>query len=247
MTDTDLLAAVDDVERCGGDSSQLDAVLDALAHPHKQVQRRAAKALSHHRDLRPRIVQRLAMGDDRARWGAAYALSLFPEPAVEAVAALLTTLASKDGDVRWAARDILMHLPDTADLASHLLALASKGNAEQRKMAAYSLRDLAIAAPATQEAALCLLRDEQPAVRLAALSCLAKVAIDRSQVATAIAAHLSDTDAGVARAAAAALGTLGVANEAIRAALGAVVDSADLSLGRAARNALQRLAYEAST
>jgi len=219
----------------------LAPLLSCLGHSSKGVQRRAAQVLSALPGARSILVGALAADTARGRWGAAYALSLDETAPLEAVDVLVEALGSDDGDVRWAARDILLRSQSTIDLVELFVTTARHGSPAQRKMAAYSLRDLHDLPPLVTEVALELLADSNPGVRIAALACVRTVVPDKERAAVAAARLLVDADAGVCRAAAATLGSIGHANETLRRMLETASRVADLSLQRAAQGALRKL------
>ncbi len=220
---------------------QLDALLACLGHSRKLVQRRAAHILAGLPGRRADLLAILASKQARQRWGAAYALSLCEAPALEATAVLFECLGSSDGDVRWAARDILLRLQAALDLAPLLLEVAHSGSPAQRKMAAYCLRDLATRASGGEAAMLRLLHDPDSGVRIAAMACLERIATDRAATADAVARLVHDDEPGVRRAAAATLGSIGEATTAALAALDEASRDSDPSLRRAAEGARRKL------
>ena len=189
-------------------------------------------------DVAPLLEQGLADGSARRRWGAAYACSVMGATSPACLPILLEALGSDDGDVRWAAATIIRSLPVHPDIVSELRALAQARSPLQRKMALYCLRDLSAQASGLDDELLAALRDDEPAVRLAALSTVTVLAQDRQAAARAVMGRLDDADAGVRRAAAAALGRLGPAEPAIIEALQRARDGADPALTRAAARAL---------
>jgi len=242
----DRLAAIAALTAQGSaDPEELAALVECLAHPAKAVARRAAEAcgvLSRRGvGVRDVLLRHLTAPDMRRRWGAAFALSMLGEPPPESAAALLEALGCDDGDIRWAAADILRRLQGRPDLLDRLCALLREGNAAQRKMAAYCLRDLDARRDVVAPALSAALDDSEPAVRLAAMSALARLCVDRAAAARRIALRLSDVDAGVQRAAAATLGQLGERSEPVLAALRAAAGSSDTSLQRAANRSLRIL------
>src|SRR6185369_11482334 len=104
-----------------------------------------------------------------------------PPPAI--VPVLLDTLGAEDGDLRWAATAILLGLSDRAATVAGLRGLLDAGNAAQRKMALYCLRDLGIRSPDAEAAAIRALADVDQGVRLAAMAALARLALDRGAAA----------------------------------------------------------------
>src|SRR5947199_72684 len=111
----------------------------------------------------------------------------------------------------------------------------------QRKMALYCIRDLGAPSTDAEGVAAAALGDPDVGVRLAALSTLPAVAVDRVTASRRLLSLLEDPDGGVRRAAAVALGELGTNSEEVVAALRAAAASEDASLKRAAERALRRL------
>ena len=238
-----LLARLDAIAANGrADAADLALLLDALGAPTKAEQRRAAEVLAAvaraGQDVAPLLEQGLADGSARRRWGAAYACSVMGATSPACLPILLEALGSDDGDVRWAAATIIRSLPGYQDVVPELRALVHALCPLQRKMALYCLRDLSAQASGLDDELLAALRDDEPAVRLAALSTVTVLAQDRQAAARAVMGRLDDADAGVRRAAAAALGRLGPAEPAIIEALQRARDGADPALTRAAASAL---------
>jgi HEAT repeat protein len=226
-------------------AEELAALADCLGHQRKAVQRPAAEAFAALRtrgvDVDPVLWAALAAAEPRRRWGAAFALSLLGDPPVQTLPVVLDTLGSDDGDLRWAAEKILLRMPDRAGVAAALGELVSTGNAAQRKMALYGLRDLAARTPAVEAATLAALEDADTGVRQAAVACLAHLAVDRARAAARLVAVLDDPDARLRRGAAAALGTLGERSAPVLAALRGAAAGADAGLKRAAARSLRLL------
>jgi HEAT repeat protein len=237
-----LAAMADVVAQGGADAATLDALAACLGDTRKIIQRRAAETFAALGASAGDMLLQLLQSDVvRQRWGAAYALSLLGVAPPVALPALVEALASDDGDVRWAAGNILARMRGQTAVVDALRELLASGTAAQRKMAAYCLRDLDVRAPDTERALLAALHDADTNVRLAAISCLARLAIDRGVVGQCLTELLSDPDVSVQRVAAAALGLLGERAPAVLTALQAARTSADASLQRAAERSLRLL------
>ncbi len=225
--------------------AELDALADCLGHARKVVQRRAAEtfaALAARGVAVGAVLDRaLGAAELRARWGAAYALALAGDPPPAVVPVLIEALGVDDGDVRWAAADVLRGLPTRAALVPRLCTLVTVGNPAQRKMALYCLRDLDARTAAVEVAVTGGLADPEPNVRLAAMASLARLALDRAGAAVRLTGALAGETETLRRAAAAALGALGVRDAAVVAALRAAAASPDAALRRAATRALAQL------
>jgi len=198
-------------------TEELAALADCLGHARKAVQRPAAEAFA-------------VLGE---RGVAVPPQALLP--------VLVETLGVDDGDLRWAAATVLVGFQNHGEVIGVLRGLLQAGNAAQRKMALYCLRDLDVRAPDLDEALVRLLDDEDRDVQLAAISSLARLATDRAGAAARLMRALDARDPRLRRAAAAGLGTLGERSESVRAALDRATASPDASLARAAVGALRQL------
>ncbi|HVA41469.1 MAG TPA: HEAT repeat domain-containing protein [Candidatus Binataceae bacterium] len=221
----------------------------------KAVSRRAAEAAAlaaaHDPRIAPAIRAMLEESTPRARFGAAYALGLIggAEFDLRAADALYEALGEADGDVRWAAHELILRLgrEHPLQVRAGLLALARDGredNGDARKMALYCLRDLGPESRAVLDAARAASTAADMHVRLASLAILARLPAYRGEAA-AIAIRMLETDPkpGVRRAAAAALGLIGESSPRILEVLGRAADrETDSGLARAAGAALKRLA-----
>ena len=240
------VAAMAELGRGAAGAAELDALARCLGHDRKLVQRRAAEAFAalDRRGTPVRAVLAAALRSTaaRQRWGAAYALSLLGAPPRETLPVLLEALGEDDGDMRWAAARIVVRMRDEPGLVGMLVELAVRGRGSQRKMALYCIRDLEVVSTDTERVAAAALGDPEVGVRLAALSTLPAVAVNRVTAARRLLSLLDDPDGGVRRAAAVALGELGTGSEEVVAALNAAAASEDASLTRAAQRALRLLA-----
>jgi HEAT repeat protein len=227
------------------DADAFDALAECLGHPRKAVQRPAADAFAALAGRGTPVHERLARiveeGSPRQRWGAVYALARIGPLPPAAVPVLLEALGSDDGDMRWATAEMLLRLPEQAALVVRLRELIAAGNAAQRKMALYCLRDLGARTPEVEAAVLDALADEDRDVRLAAVTTLARLARVREVAAERLLVLLARDDVRVRRAVAAALGTLGEAAPRVLAALHSAAEGDDAALRRAAEGALRAL------
>lgn len=252
--DSDRIAALTSIIGRGGEPlprETLEAITICLAADSKTIRRRAADALAAaaRRDssIVAMIRSRLNSDDRRIRFGSAYALGAIEGAlGLDAAPALCEALGDSDGDVRWAAAELVVRLghQDSARLREDLLELLGGGNPAARKMALYCIRDLKLSGDDVLAAASASTRDADAHVRLAALALLASSFAGRQEAVAQMLERLeADRDAGVRRAAAIALGSSRGSSEQVAAALrSATQQSADESLARAARSALDRIA-----
>ena len=188
------------------DAAELTALCECLDDPHKLVQRRAAEAFAAlaRRGVPVEPHLRVALAARRScavRWGAVYALSLIGPLPRAALPTLLEVIGLDDGDLRWAAADLLEQLA-ARERPAVVAGLLGRGGrpGPQRKMALYCLRDLGVAE--AFDAALAALADAHVETRLAALAVVAAVHPDPIVAAERIAALIDDGDPRLQRAAA---------------------------------------------
>lgn len=227
------------------DAEDLQALVDCLAFPSKSVQRPAAEAcaalLAAGAPLRPLLVGALSRGDERLRWGAAYALGRAEDDPREALPAALAAFGSGDGDVRWAAAELVRRLArHHPEVVRDLVAAAAEEPAERRKMALYCLRDLQASDAEARGAAARALGDADEGVVLAALAAAARIAPADDAVVAAAMDLLASANPRLQRAAASALAHIGAGRADVDAALRRASLADDTSLRRAAEGALRR-------
>jgi HEAT repeat protein len=232
-----------------GDSA-VEALIENLSSPSKTVQRYAADALAAagavNLAVAARLIDLLDGPQPRARWVAAYALSLIDGALdLRACAPLLEAFANPDGDVRWAALELIVKLGRRypGPIRDRLLAIQNCTDPNSRKMSLYALRDLGLRDPVVMAAvcAACAHADSQ--VRLAALSFI-RAAGGGAAVDAVLTCLESDPEAGVRRAAAFALGYLGDHSQRVLGALHRANAADDAALRKAASQTLARLKEE---
>ncbi len=222
------------------DDAVCTALIGLLGAREKETSRRAAGALARaasNPDHRARIEAVLDDADPRRRWGAAFALARAHVLTEAVVRAAIDALASADGDVRWAALEIVCKaVRENPDLVRLLRQALGSAEPAQRKMALYALRDLG---RAEHDEVLEALRDEDRGVRLAALSTLGRLAnADRAVAQRILDVVSDDPDPGVRRAAAATVARMRGAGAAIGERLrDLAARSGDADLARAAGGA----------
>jgi HEAT repeat protein len=247
------LLRLKDAPRQAFEEDVLDALVENLSSASKAVQRHAAGAIAAAGIDDSAVVERLTAlldaPDAAARWAAAYALGLIDGALdLRACAPLLDALGNSDGDLRWAALELVVKLGrrHPGPIRDRLLALQERADANSRKMSLYALRDLGIFDPVALAAVrkACISADTQ--VRLAALSFLKHAAnADPEAVDIALTCLKSDPDQGVRRAAAFTLGYLDDRSDRVVAALREAANAThDAAMRKAARQTLARLKEE---
>jgi HEAT repeat protein len=225
----------------------LHGLLHCLGHSRKTVQRGAAAQLVRFARVQPEVVptlsQKLADPDPRVRWTAAFTLSHIDLPTPSPLPVLIENLGHDESDLRWAAATAILRLATQhSQVIEEMQQLARAGNAVQRRMALYCLRDLAHTGPGAQAVYVTSLGDSDPMVRLAGLSCLGKLKLGAPEArATLLRLLETDPDLGIRRATAVALGQLGDSAPAVIEALTRAARSDDAALRKAAAGALGRL------
>jgi len=198
-----------------------------------------------------RLLQLLAGPHQRARWGAAYTLSLLDGTLdLRCLPAILEALHTGDGDVRWAAAGLMARLAKLypVEVQNSLLELLGEQDANARKMALYCLRELDAAPSAliTPLRAACAALDSQ--VRIAALALLKHLlANGKAQAQQAALADIAlqvfqhDPNAGVRRAAAHVLASISHPPASVQDTLARAAEaSEDPALRKIALRAIER-------
>jgi HEAT repeat protein len=250
LASPDIRVRLSVLERLAAEREPIDAplalaVVECLGVGTKTLQRRAADVLRRTSEAaRPAVLGALRAAvtapEASRRWGATYALGQLDilEPAL--VPTLLEALGDRDGDRRWAAAALMVGC-GTRHPTEVVPALRNALRApvpELRKMALYVLRDLAIDVPGLTAEMLAATRDDDIAVRLAALAALTRLAAPPSGACDeALRLARDDPNPGVRRAAVSALGKLGRGVPAAEVVIRAALDSADPALRRAAEAA----------
>ncbi len=241
-------------DRSASDAAVVEKLMRELGDARKTVQRRAIDELvaiagSGNPVVTEKLRGSIASADRRVRWAGAYALCQIGAGAfaIDCADALCEAMSDDDGDIRWAATDLMVRLgrENLPEISARLLKLAADPAScrNARKMALYCIRDLDIAGPELLAAVERAVHDSDVHVRLAALAVLSRLRDAPEAAARIMLGCLkSDPDAGVRRAAASALGNIqSVTADAMTALISAAADRSDESLARAARGALNRL------
>ena len=220
-------------------------LLDLLGHSSRRVVRLACDALIRLGGgdaLDQDLAERLGADDREHRWAAAFVLierGVRGSRALETV--VIETLASDDRDTRWAAAQAACDLAGRDPRFVDRLRLAARAaGATARKMVLHCLRR---SATGSESDFVAYLRDEDVAVRLAALAGLAAAPACSEAAIAAVADRLScDQDIGVRCTAAFTLGRVGRGSDSARTALVRAREAdRDPRLRRVAAESLRRL------
>jgi HEAT repeat protein len=184
------------------------------------------------------------MGDPQVKnpWAFAYVLAHLPQPSRAVVQRLLDNLDHDDADIRWAMGLRLVRLAGTDEgITRELLRRCTIGNALQRRMALYCLRDLNLQDAASAQVFFAALRDPDPLVRIAAAAGLKRRNLDSPGKDALLAVFLEDPDNRVKSVAAVTLAQIGAPSERFLRALNLAESSDDEQTKRAVKAALSLL------
>jgi HEAT repeat protein len=174
------------------------------------------------------------------RWPAAYILAHLPHPSQRVFNVLIDALDHPDADIRWAVMLLLVRLAKSdGEIIRLLFELRKTGTPTQRRMALYCIRDLDLTEAASLQALLDSLRDDDPTVRVAAVTSLKrKMGIDSGGRKMLYDIFVNDPDLRVRNAAAVTLAQLGSPSEEFLAALKMAEASEHVQLKKAAKAAI---------
>ena len=229
------------------DDGQIANLIAALDHPDKPTIRAAVDALialaPASTDLQKLLDQRLTEDGHKNYWPVAYILGHLCPPSRECIGRLIDALDHREPDIRWAIALLLTRIAKSESaVVALLIELNDTGTANQRRMAIYCLRDLALDDPDSLAALVKSLRDLDPTVRVAAVTSLKS----RADVAAAtrealLQTYLNDEDLRVRNAAAVTLASFGSPAEEFVQALSAASKSSNAQAKKAAEAALKLL------
>lgn len=197
------------------DDQRIAALIADLEHHDKPTIRAAVDALirlaTNSPSLCEKLNQRLSAGGHQNYWPVAYILGNLPQPSRDAQSALLGALDHRDPDIRWAIALLLVRMAkEKPELINSLIHLSAAGSCNQKRMALYSIRDLALSDLASLTALLTALHDAEPTVRVAAAICLKRrYDVDDAGRDLLLRVYLNDMELKVRHAVAITLASLG--------------------------------------
>lgn len=226
------------------DPREIADLIARLDHPDKPTIRAAVDKLialaTTSAKLRDALDRRLNEPDHRNYWPVAYVLGHLAHPSAVVVRTLLAALDHREPDIRWANGLLLVRIAKEEPAAIPLLIeLCQTGSANQKRMALYGLRDLALNDSQSRAAMLTALEDQEPTVRVAAATSLKeRTDVDDTVRQKLLAAYLNDKDDRVKNVVAIILASLGSPDEGFIGALreaslsgnGPIKKSADAAL-----------------
>jgi len=201
------------------ETDRLAALIADLDHSDKPTIRAAVDELialaASSPQIRAALDRRLSEPGHRNYWPVAYILGHLPQPSGAAIRNLLDTLDHREPDIRWACSLLLAKIAqgETA-IIELLIELCRNGTANQKRMAVYCLRDLALNDSASLQALFEALADNDATVRVAAVTSLRNRTDDNERVRAALLqSYLIDADIKVRNAAAVTLANIGSPSE----------------------------------
>jgi HEAT repeat protein len=223
------------------------ALIADLEHSEKPIIRAAVNALislaEASAELRDTLHRRMGEPQVKNPWAIAYVLAHLPQPSREVTQRLLEGLDHHDPDIRWAIGLLLVQMATRdEEITRQLLRLCATGNALQRRMAIYCLRDLNLQDAASTQVFFLALRDPDPLVRIAAAAGLKKQThLDSREKDMLLTVFLEDPDNRVRSVAAVTLAQMGAPSEHFLRALNLAESSENEQIRRAANAALSLL------
>ena len=229
------------------DDGQIASLIAALDHPDKPTIRAAVDALiafaPASTDLQKLLHQRLTEDGHKNYWPVAYILGHLAQPSAITIRILIDALDHREPDIRWANALLLERIAKSeGSVITLLIELCDTGTANQKRMAIYCLRDLALADSQSLAAIVKSLSDLDPTVRVAATTSL-KSRKDINDIVrrTLLQVYLNDADERVRNAVAVTLASFGSPAEEFVQALSAASKSSNAQAKKAAEAALKLL------
>lgn len=229
------------------DDGQIASLIAALDHPDKPTIRAAVDALialaPASTDLQKLLHQRLTEAGHKNYWPVAYILGHLAQPSGITIRILIDALDHREPDIRWANALLLERIAKSeGSVITLLIELCDNGTANQKRMAIYCLRDLALADSQSLAAIVKSLSDLDPTVRVAATTSL-KSRKDINDIVrrTLLQVYLNDADERVRNAVAVTLASFGSPAEEFVQALSAASKSSNAQAKKAAEAALKLL------
>jgi HEAT repeat protein len=229
------------------DDGQIANLIADLDHPDKPTIRAAVDALISLATTSPDIQQilhlRLIETGHRNYWPAAYILGHLPDPSGAVIQKLIEALDHREADIRWAIALLLVRIvKKEGDFLNLLVELSKTGTANQKRMALYCIRDLALSDSVSLTALLEALHDGDPTVRVAAAICLKlRSDLDDAGKTLLLQVYLTDTELKVRNTAAIALANVGSSAPEFLIALRKASESDNDQVRKAAITALELL------
>jgi len=229
------------------DPREIAVLIAALDHPDKPTIRAAVDKLialaQTSVELRDALAQRLSESDHRNYWPVAYVLGHQSQPSGVVIRTLLNALDHREPDIRWANGLLLVRMARREPaVVTLLIELCETGSANQKRMALYCLRDLALTDAESRAAMMKALEDQEPSVRVAAVTSLKiRTDVDIAVRQKLLATYLQDTDDRVRNAVAVILATLGSPDEEFVRALTQASKSGNSQIRKSADAALKIL------
>ena len=227
------------------ETDRLSALIGDLDNPDKPTLRKAVDQLivvaAEAPQIRATLERRLNETGHRNYWPVAYVLGNLPQPSAAALRTLINTLNHHEPDIRWACALLMISIARREPgVIALLIELCRNGTANQKRMALYCLRDLALTDGDSLNAMLDSLSDSDVTVRVAAVTSLKTRAGERVRAAL-LNSYLNDEEIKVRNAAAVTLAQVGPPSAEFSAALQRAINSGEGQARKVATIALELL------
>lgn len=229
------------------DPREIADLIVALDNPDKPTIRAAVDKLitlaDGSEETREALNQRLSKPGHRNYWPVAYVLGHQPFPSAVAIRTLLDALDHREPDIRWANGLLLVRIArEQSAVVALLIELSASGSANQKRMALYCLRDLALNDDQSRGAMVQALNDPEPSVRVAAVTSLkVRTDVDATVKQQLLEIYLQDSDDRVRNVVAVTLASLGTPDGEFTRALNQASTSGNSQIKKSADAALKIL------
>jgi len=193
--------------------------------------------------LREILDRRLVETGHKNYWPVAYILGHLRQPSGACITELLDALDHREPDIRWAMALLLVRIAkDESAVLNLLMEVCATGTANQKRMALYCIRDLALSDSVSLAALLTALGDADPTVRVAAaISLKMRPDLDDSGKNILLQVYSNDAEPKVRHTAAITLANLGSPSAEFLSALKKGSESKDGQTRKAATTAFALL------
>jgi len=229
------------------DPGEIADLIAALDHSDKPTIRAAVDKLitlaGSSAELTDALNDRLDAAHHKNYWPVAYVLGHQSQPSGVVIRTLLGALDHREPDIRWANGLLLVRIAQREPAVVPLLvSLCEIGSSNQKRMALYCLRDLALNDAETRAAMLKRLDDDEATVRVAAVTSIkVRTDVDATVRQKLLTIYLRDTDDRVKNAVAVTLASLGSPAEEFLTALREASTCANAQIKKSADAALKIL------
>jgi HEAT repeat protein len=229
------------------EATEITALISHLDHSDKPKIRAAVDKLielgADSEQIRQLLDERLVQPGHKNYWPVAYILGHLAQPSATTLRILIEALDHREPDIRWANALLLERIAkNERSVLALFIGLCETGTANQKRMAIYCLRDLALTDSQSLVAIVNSLSDLEPTVRVAAATSLkTRKDINDTVRRMLLQVYLNDADERVRSAVAVTLASFGSPAEQFVQALSTASKSGNAQAKKAAEAALKLL------